>query len=529
MQKFHKMPGSSKLLFSNNNSLLNDFDKAVDGLCDRDIDVLRNIGIGVELIGKLESFFQMLRCDGFMREWVLLFSQHHYHTIENIECPFHMESLLEHLLRVSLLTSNAAHLLGKSDEYIIQTAICGFLHDAGKVYAGFANKRGNQYVAYPCHCNYGAFVIRTWLCGKTFVPDVFTKQFVENMCVVVNCHMCGTHSGTNNDDELFRASHCILCHLTDEQRELLSIIRIGDTCGSVPDEIHQHPDFDEMFAVREEWLSRIVPSTLFSRKKGVIIYLYGFVVNGKSTVGRLLAERFGGVLCTRDDIIAKIGLVFKPYDSNPYSVFQQIRGITITVEKAIQVISKLRLADVVKLPLKNGNLSVPNEKGNPMSVNQFADWICRQWGDYVLSNNGVFILDTVGLIVGNNNTCPPNACNAMKFGLYCKSTVPLTDADINSPNRSGIPELKNVARTETLANPIGTPSSWINPKFGDGQLSSLGLRKMITVSSRMEDLTNKDRNKTNPHYAHHAIWDGSNIHGYEHFVHMVKAMSNIAH
>lgn len=486
--------------------LKDDFDEVIANLKTGDEPTKCQLGITALELPHLVKFISLLEKGGLLRVWVKLFAQEHYHTRDNIECPYHRESLLEHSLRAALLTMLAAQNAGSTGDEVLEAGVTGFLHDAGKVYAA-KTIPNRSIVAYPCHDNYGAIAVASWAYSLTERPIWMDNECIERMCVVINCHMCGTHTGINHSDILLKLALPILSNIQHSQKWLLSFLRVGDTLGAIANDDYQSGlTVSQMLGATDDFYNTISPSThqRIPNKKGTFVALLGFPANGKTSVGNIITQTYNNcVLCSRDTIIAAISTVVGVS-------FHTIKSRIPSVLQANGVLTHLGMEFSIQS-------HIPTKNGKPMNWNSFADWVCQEWGNLTLSQNKIFILDTVGPIQGNFNCYPEKARDALRFNILCKSIVPLTEEERNAPHRAGLPNLDEVARSGTLANPLSTPASWDEKQ----QLRSLDQRKMVFAGTSEDDVMRKDKSLTNPHYTGYAIWDGVETHGLRHTMEMM--------
>ncbi len=477
--------------------------------------------------------FRLLKKGGLLRPWVELMAQEHYHTVGSATCCFHEECLLEHSLRAALLTMRAARLKKASPNAILRAGVCAFLHDVGKVYARetIVTKKGFT-TAFPAHCVVGMNAMREWtLLNKGKLPAWWTGKFTDDMCEVIGVHMCGTHSGCDNGHADLERALPLLSLLTEQGKKMLSYLRVGDTCGSVGAEGVEKVSVLEMLQAVLGFQERLSQPALPQKRKGIFIQLLGYMANGKSTVARWLRDNFGAVVCSKDDIIAAAGHVLEPMAENPHRVFHQglndkgqpWKKVVPTVEQAQHVLRILGIDDIVHLPQRRCGRDtwetvIPKDdktKGKPVcNWDAFLWWVCREWGNAILNQNGIFVLDTVATVVGNLKGHPDAAKEASKFSIYCKVLDPLTEEAKAAPNRCDIPNLEEVARGHgCLANPFQPPKSWTSGR--GGHLCSLSQFKPVWAAASDAGFTQADKSVSNPHFFGHVFVHEGESYGYD--------------
>jgi hypothetical protein len=157
-------------------------------------------------------------------------SSHHIHY----KCSFHMEDNLTHGFMTMM------SMLNRHDEGIwtpyqlFQKAVCGLLHDIGKLNTLAYGKQKDPdkvRVSYPCHCLAGSIILRhIW---GTHYQQWYTSDEWDLLCDAVLHHMCGANK------EYTPLSVVFLSMLEERLRIELYDLALADVRGAAPEEIFQ--------------------------------------------------------------------------------------------------------------------------------------------------------------------------------------------------------------------------------------------------------------------------------------------------
>jgi hypothetical protein len=253
-----------------------------------------------------------------------LISEKHYHqgvpvsnnihvvfkkNCQQINCTYHLESLIEHLIMAMCISVAQASQSNESIESIKLIALTALLHDIGKP---SCITQYSKLMGYPFHGEYGSGILSQFYSDE--IAKFISIDDYEVMCRTISVHMCSYHTTTEDDWAMERRTIAQL--EKSSVKHLLNYLSYGDTFGKVSAE----KDTDDFIKSRENYNKHIekqfdVETYMKEKKKETFcIFLRGMSGSGKTFYSKKFIDYLVSmgineeqiIFVSRDEIMAEI-------------------------------------------------------------------------------------------------------------------------------------------------------------------------------------------------------------------------------
>jgi hypothetical protein len=337
-------------------------------------------------------------------------------------CDFHQESLIVHMLSAMMIAflwetqtcfDDEEFATGAFRKTFISCFIALF-HDIGKPCTTQTTHSARNWLAYPCHGEMGGSLLQQLLISGAY-SEWFTTQDIETITHTVCIHMCGYHVSDPKSPE---AEHKwpLLATAPESCKRYLTTLSVADHFGAIGKTSDLENDrkfmmsrgpLDRSLNCPDNTLAKFIPKNGLN---GIMVVLHGHSASGKSTLAQSLAERYGGVVCSRDESMMIVVSAIMASQSGSAAT-------PVSYRAAYEFYSRNRK---LKAYGASGDKS-PSELVNEHMRNKIAKG---------LSDGKIVIVDSLIMMYeGARAVIPDIANNALVIGITVARTAPITEAD----------------------------------------------------------------------------------------------------
>lgn len=353
--------------------------------------------------------------------FVPLFDEH-VHSTKDAHCSFHSESVLEHSVFCMLLC------LGQTGNY--KDGVLGLFHDIGKRQTQTISRLPTgKFTSFYGHGIVGCTMMqKLWSDASNILIYYFTFEEWEDMCSVVNVHMCGYKYTELNSESIQKWNAFRLEN--DKVHHMLRTLSLADKYATICESDIEVPQFNMFNCTRQLFFDEIT----------------------------------------------------KPFDSLTFSRLCYGKGTLITVgghsdENRLQLINDHLLLTLHNIGISEEQIVVIYRKSG--GDNSYKNQIKEQIKSALIDNKIVIIDAKSNMYDGRAGSLPTNELfdghNIMQEAL--KISILLADVPLNVTNCNDLKAMRSVFASNTMYRDINKNNHY--PHFVHTVIGEYGLSRML--------------------------------------------------